>query len=43
MESKEIEGKQKSVDGFAHEHIAAAILMKKIPPRLINGCSFILL
>ena len=29
MESKEIEGKQKSVDGFAHEHIAAAILMKK--------------
>ena len=29
MESKEIEGKQKSVDGFAHEHIAAAILMKR--------------
>ena len=29
MESKENTGKQASVDGFAHEHVAAAILMKK--------------
>ena len=29
MESRENTGKQASVDGFAHEHIAAAILMKK--------------
>ena len=29
MENRAITGKQASVDGFAHEHIAAAILMKK--------------
>ena len=29
MESREAKGKQSSVDGFAHEHIAAAILMKR--------------
>lgn len=29
MESREDTGKQASVDGFAHEHVAAAILMKK--------------
>ena len=29
MESREDTGKQSSVDGFAHEHIAAAILMKR--------------
>ena len=29
MENRTITGKQASVDGFAHEHIAAAILMKK--------------
>ena len=29
MESKINPGKQNAVDGFAHEHIAAAILMKR--------------
>jgi hypothetical protein len=29
MESREDTGKQSSVDGFAHEHIAVGILMKK--------------
>lgn len=29
MDNKAAAGKQASVDGFAHEHIAAAILMKK--------------
>jgi len=29
MENRAASGKQASVDGFAHEHIAAAILMKK--------------
>lgn len=29
MKSKTNTGKQRAIDGFAHEHIAAAILMKK--------------
>ena len=29
MESREKAGRQRAIDGFAHEHIAAAILMKK--------------
>lgn len=29
MESKPDEGKQNAIDGFAHEHVAAAILMKR--------------
>ena len=29
MESKPDKGKQKAIDGFAHEHVAAAILMKR--------------